>query len=365
MEKMKAGIIGCGNISAVYLENFRNNPVIQIVACADLVVEHAMKRAKEYNIENVYTVDEMLASPDIELIINLTLPATHAEIDLAALEAGKHVYGEKPFATTLEDGKRVLRLSEEKGLRVGAAPDTFLGSGLQTAKQAIDAGVIGKPIAATCFLMGGGPEGWHPSPEFFYAPGGGPMLDMGPYYLTALVDMLGPIYRVSASAGAQITTRTIGSGPKSGMPIPVQTPTHFSGTLDFENGAMVTMIMSFDIPGGSNLPLMEIYGTEGTLVLPDPNFFDGDVKLRRRGEEQWQCLTPVFESEHNERGLGVREMVESIRAGRDHRANGRLGYHVLEAMYAFQKSSLEGQHVILESTYQYGHMPQRATKSVY
>lgn len=365
MERMKAGIIGCGNISAVYLENLKNSPVIEIVACADLVEEHAMKRAKEYGIANVYTVEEMLAHPDIEFIVNLTLPATHAEIDIAVLEAGKHVYGEKPFATTLEDGKRVLNLSEEKGLRVGSAPDTFLGSGIQTAKQAIDDGLIGKPIAATCFLMGRGPEGWHPSPEFFYAPGGGPLLDMGPYYLTALVDMLGPIHRVSASAGAQILSRVIGSGPKSGMPIPVQTPTHYSGTLDFVSGAMVTMIMSFDIPGGSDLPWMEIYGTEGTLVVPDPNFFDGDVKLRRRGEEQWQWLTPVFASGHNERGLGVCEMIESIRAGRDHRANGRLGYHVLEAMYAFQKSSLEGRHINLESTYQYGHVPELASESVY
>jgi predicted dehydrogenase len=358
---MKVGIIGCGNISAIYLANLKNSPVVEVIACADLILERARARAEEYGIANVFTVGEILACPDIELIVNLTLPSTHAAIDKAVLEAGKHVYGEKPLATSLEDGKRILNIADDRGLRVGSAPDTFLGSGIQTVKVAIDAGMIGKPIGATCFQMGGGPEGWHPDPEFFYEPGGGPMLDMGPYYITALVELLGPIYRISASTGIQNPTRTVGSGPKKGKQIPVQTATHFAGTMDFENGAMVTMITSFDIRGGSNLPWMEIYGTEGSLMVPDPNFFNGDVKLRRAGEEEWKLLTPVFESTQNERGLGVNEMVESIRAGRDHRANGRLAYHVLEAMYAFQKSSLEGKHIIMDSTYEFEQQPQMAT----
>ncbi|AOZ91499.1 Gfo/Idh/MocA family protein [Paenibacillus crassostreae] len=364
MEKVKVGIIGCGNISAIYLENLKRDPMIEVVACADLVQDRAKERAQEYGVASVYSVEEMLARPEIELIINLTLPATHAAIDEAVLKAGKHVYGEKPLAISLEDGRRVLDLAEDRGLRVGSAPDTFLGSGIQTAKQAIANGLIGKPISATCFLMGGGPESWHPSPEFFYEVGGGPMFDMGPYYLTALVTLLGPIYRISASAGIQIFTRVIGSGPKKDTMIPVQTPTHFSGTLDFEEGAIATMIMSFDIPGGSALPCLEIYGTEGTLAIPDPNFFDGDVKLRRRGEEQWEILTPIFKSAHNERGIGVRDMAESIHAGRDHQASGRLAYHVLEAMYAFEKSSTEGKHIILESTYQYGQQHVMATEVV-
>ncbi|GIO55424.1 oxidoreductase [Paenibacillus cineris] len=350
--KMKAGIIGCGNISAIYLENLKKSPVVEVVAVADLVTERAQARAEEFGIANAYTVDELLGDKEIELVINLTIPGSHASIDLAALEAGKHVYAEKPLATSLQDGKRVVELAEQKGLRAGSAPDTFLGSGVQTAKAAIEAGKIGIPVAATAFMMGGGPEGWHPDPEFFYAPGGGPMLDMGPYYLTALVELLGSIRRISASVGAQIPMRTIGSGPKSGQQIQVQTPTHLAGTIDFKQGAIATMITSFDIKAGANLPWIEIYGTEGTLSLPDPNFFNGDVKLRRSGSSEWEVLTPVFESTQNERGRGVNDMVEAIRSGRKHRANGNLAYHVLEAMYAFEESSISGSHVVLASSHE-------------
>lgn len=349
---MKAGIIGCGNISAIYLENLKKSPVVEVVAVADLVTERAQARAEEFGIANAYTVDELLGDQEIELVINLTIPGSHASIDLAALEAGKHVYAEKPLATSLQDGKRVVELAEQKGLRAGSAPDTFLGSGVQTAKAAIEAGKIGIPVAATAFMMGGGPEGWHPDPEFFYAPGGGPMLDMGPYYLTALVELLGSIRRISASVGAQIPVRTIGSGPKSGQQIQVQTPTHLAGTIDFKQGAIATMITSFDIKAGANLPWIEIYGTEGTLSLPDPNFFNGDVKLRPSGSSEWEVLTPVFESTQNERGRGVNDMVEAIRSGRKHRANGNLAYHVLEAMYAFEESSISGSHVVLESSHE-------------
>ncbi|WP_145947911.1 Gfo/Idh/MocA family protein [Paenibacillus sp. Y412MC10] len=349
---MKAGIIGCGNISAIYLENLKRSPVVEVVAVADLVTERAQARAEEFGIANAYTVDELLGDQEIELVINLTIPGSHASIDLAALEAGKHVYAEKPLATSLQDGKRVVELAEQKGLRAGSAPDTFLGSGVQTAKAAIEAGKIGIPVAATAFMMGGGPEGWHPDPEFFYAPGGGPMLDMGPYYLTALVELLGSIRRISASVGAQIPMRTIGSGPKSGQQIQVQTPTHLAGTIDFKQGAIATMITSFDIKAGANLPWIEIYGTEGTLSLPDPNFFNGDVKLRRSGSSEWEVLTPVFESTQNERGRGVNDMVEAIRSGRKHRANGNLAYHVLEAMYAFEESSISGSHVVLASSHE-------------
>ncbi|PQP87952.1 Gfo/Idh/MocA family protein [Paenibacillus sp. AR247] len=349
---MKAGIIGCGNISAIYLENLKKSPVVEVVAVADLVTERAQARAEEFGIANAYTVDELLGDQEIELVINLTIPGSHASIDLAALEAGKHVYAEKPLATSLQDGKRVVELAEQKGLRAGSAPDTFLGSGVQTAKAAIEAGKIGIPVAATAFMMGGGPEGWHPDPEFFYAPGGGPMLDMGPYYLTALVELLGSIRRISASVGAQIPMRTIGSGPKSGQQIQVQTPTHLAGTIDFKQGAIATMITSFDIKAGANLPWIEIYGTEGTLSLPDPNFFNGDVKLRRSGSSEWEVLTPVFESTQNERGRGVNDMVEAILSGRKHRANGNLAYHVLEAMYAFEESSISGSHVVLASSHE-------------
>lgn len=357
MTKMKAGIIGCGNISGIYFTNLKNSPWVEVIACADLVMDYAEAKAKEYGIPGVCTVEEMLARPDIDLIINLTIPASHASVDVAALEAGKHVYSEKPLAITLEEGREVLNKADLKGLRVGCAPDTFLGSGVQTAKAAIESGQIGRPIAATAFMMGSGPEAWHHNPEFFYAPGGGPMLDMGPYYLSALVELLGPASRVSASAGIQIPDRSIGSGPLQGKPITVQTPTHLAGTLDFENGAIATMITSFDIFGGSSLPWLEIYGTQGTLSLGDPNYFNGEVKLRKQGSDEWKTLDPVFECGQNERGLGINDMIESIHSNKDHRASGRLAYHVLEIMQSFQQSSLEGRHIVLQSTYHYGKLP--------
>lgn len=349
VQRMKAGLIGCGNISSIYFTNLKSSPVIEIVACADMVKERAEERAKEFGIENVFTPEEMMKQDDIELIINLTIPAAHAGVDLAALAAGKHVYAEKPLAVSLDDGRRTLEKAKETGKRVGSAPDTFLGAGLETARKAIDDGLIGRPIAASAFMMGAGPEGWHPDPEFFYAPGGGPMFDMGPYYLTALTSLLGSMTRVSSSAGIQMPDRKVHSGPKAGTPIRVQTPTHLAGTIDFENGVIATMVTSFDIPGGSQLPRIEIYGTEGTLDLPDPNFFDGTVRLKRAGSDTFEELPPVFEPISNDRGKGVSEMVQAIRENRPHRASGELAYHVLEVMHAFQRSSLEGKHVIIES----------------
>lgn len=351
MIKMKAGIIGCGNISGIYLKNLKDSPLVEVVACADLIPERARQRADEFNIANVYNVEELLARPEIDLIVNLTIPASHANVDIAALEAGKHVYSEKPLAVTLEEGLQIISLADQKRLRVGCAPDTFLGSTVQTAKAAIESGLIGRPIAATAFNMGLGPEAWHHNPEFFYAPGGGPMMDMGPYFLAAMVELLGPACRVSASTGIQIPDRMIGSGPNSGKAITVQTPTHLAGTVDFENGSILTMITSFDIFGGSDLPWMEIYGTQGTLSLADPNYFNGDVKLRRPGQEQWETLEPVFECGRNERGLGINDMVQAIENHRDHRASAQMAYHILEIMHSFQQSSSEGRHIVLESSY--------------
>jgi predicted dehydrogenase len=352
VERMRAGIIGCGNISTVYLENLKNSPLIEVVAVADLLEERARARADEFNIENVYKVDELLCQPEIELVFNLTVPGSHALTDVAILEAGKHVYSEKPLSVSLEDGRRVLDVAKAKNLRVGCAPDTFLGAGIQTARHAIQTGMIGQPVAATAFLMGRGPEWWHENPEFFYAAGGGPMFDMGPYYLTSLIHLLGPIRRISGSVGIQIPERYIHSGPKSGTPLQVETPTHLAGTLDFHNGAIVTLITSFDIQGASELPRIEIYGTKGTLSLPDPNFFNGDVKLRRPGEENAQLLKPLFDCGKNERGIGAGEMVRAIRSNKNHRVNAELAYHVLEALHAFQRSSLEGKHITLESTFE-------------
>lgn len=351
MTRMKLGIVGCGNISAIYLQNLAASEWVEVIAVADRVIEKAEERAAEFGIGTACTVEELLANESIELVLNLTIPASHAPVHLAALEAGKHVYGEKPLAVSLEDARLILDEANRRNLRVGCAPDTFLGAGVTTARRAITEGLIGRPVAGTAFMLGGGPEGWHTDPEFFYAYGGGPMFDMGPYYLTALVNLLGPIQRIGASTGIQIPDRVVGSGPKAGTPISVQTPTHLAGTLDFAGGPIVTMIMSFDVRGATELPRMEIYGTAGTLSLPDPNFFGGDVRLRRAGSESWETLTPVFDSARNERGLGVEDMVKSIWEDRRHRASGELAYHVLEAMHAFMRSSAESRHITLESSY--------------
>ena len=349
MNRLKVGVIGCGNISPAYLTYLKNSSKVTITACADLLPDKAQERASEFGIENAYTVEGMLKS-DVDIILNLTIPAAHAEISIAALDHGKHVYTEKPLAVSLTDGKRILELAARKGLVVGSAPDTFLGSGIQTSRQAILSGAIGRPVAASAFMMGGGPEGWHPNPAFFYMAGGGPMFDMGPYYLTTLVRLLGPISRISGSVGSQIPERKVGSGPLAGTPILVQTPTHYSGTLDFAGGAIATLITSFDIPGGSILPRIEIYGTEGTLLVPDPNYFDGEVKIRKAGSEEWETVDPSFESIGNERGRGLEDMAEAIAESRPPLASGVLAYHVLEAMHAFSRSSQEGRHVVLEST---------------
>lgn len=349
MTKMKIGIIGCGSIIPAYLNYLGKSEVVEIHALADILPNKAHERAAEFGIENVFTVDQMLQSEDIELILNLTIPSAHASVSIAALEHGKHVYVEKPLSISLEEAKQTLDLAEARHLRVGCAPDTFLGAGLETCRQVIEQELIGKPIAAAAFMMGAGPEDWHPNPEFFYAAGGGPMLDMGPYYLTALVHLLGPIARISGSAGIQTPERIVKSGPHMGKVIPVSVPTHYSGTLDFTNGAIGTLITSFDIPGGSTLPWIEIYGTKGTLAVPDPNMFDGDVRIRLHGSEEWNTIPHIFEGEMNERGRGIEDMARAIAEGRDHRASGLIAYHVLEAMYAFETSSREGRHVELSS----------------
>ncbi|WP_410768209.1 Gfo/Idh/MocA family protein [Fontibacillus sp. BL9] len=349
MTKMKVGIIGCGNISPAYLRNLENSDVIKIHALADLLPEKAKERAREFGIANVCTVEEMLMHPEIGIILNLTIPASHASINMSALGSGKHVYVEKPLSISLADAKATLDMASANQLRVGCAPDTFLGAGIETARRAIREGFIGKPVAATAFMMGAGPEGWHPNPEFFYAEGGGPMFDMGPYYLTALVNLLGPVTHISATVASPLPERTIGSGPRAFETIPVRTATHYSGTLSFAGGAVGTMVTSFDIVGGSSLPWIEIYGTEGSLSLPDPNYFDGDVKIRRSGSEQWETLPPVFMSGPNERGRGLEDMARAISAGHEHRANGMVAYHVLEAMHAFERSSREGSRIELVS----------------
>jgi predicted dehydrogenase len=345
------GIVGCGNISGIYMEAGNKWDILNIVACADIDLPRAAAQAAKYGIPKACSVEELLADPSIDIVINLTIPAAHAEVALAALAAGKSVYNEKPLALEREQAKRMLDLAREKGLRVGCAPDTFLGGGLQTCRKLIDEGVIGEPIGASAAMMSHGPEGWHPNPDFFYQPGAGPMFDMGPYYLTALTTLLGPVRRVSGSTRVSFPERVIGSEPLRGQVIKVNTPTHIVGVLDFAAGAIATIVTSFDV-WSSELPRMEIYGSKGTLSLPDPNTFGGPVRLRLAGEQSWTEVPITHSYTQNSRGLGVADMAEAIRSGRAHRANGELAYHVLDLMHTIHDASREGRHVEMTSSCQ-------------
>lgn len=350
-DKVKVGVIGCGKISGAYFNTNKTFNFFDIVACADLDLERAKASAAEYGIAKPCSVDELLADPEIGFVINLTIPQAHGPITQAALQNGKSVYNEKPFTVTREEAKQAIALAKEKGLRVGSAPDTFLGGGHQTCRKLIDDGAIGVPIGAVAFMGCHGHESWHPSPEFYYKVGGGPMFDMGPYYLTALINMLGPVRRVTGSARITFPERTITSEPLNGQKITVDVPTHIAGVLDFENGAIGNILMSFDL-WSHNLPCLEIYGTEGSLQVPDPNGFGGEVKLRKPGASEWQSVELTHGYTNNARGIGMADMALAMQTGRDHRCNERVAYHALDLMHAFHDASTQGRHVELESTCQ-------------
>jgi len=350
MKKIKLGIVGCGKISGIYFKNlctvFDN---VEVAACADLDIERARAKAAEYETVDVCALEEMLVNPAIELIVNLTTPQGHYPIAMAAVQAGKHVYNEKPLTLTRAEAQELLATADKTGVLVGNAPDTFLGAGMQTCCHLIDEGLIGTPIGAQAFLLGAGHERWHPDPEFYYKKGGGPMFDMGPYYLTALVSLLGPVKRVTGSARISFPKRTIGSEKKHGQIIDVEVPTHVTGIMDFASGAIGTIVTSFDVQG-SQTPRIEIFGSEGTLSVPDPNTFGGPVRVKRKDTNEWEEL-PLREGyAENARGLGVSDMAAAIREGRPHRANAKVGYHVLDLMHAFHDASEQGRHVVLEST---------------
>ena len=351
MKKVKVGIIGCGNISGIYMQQSQTFDILELNACADIITERAQSQAAKYGIPRVLSVDELLADPEIEIVLNLTIPNAHASVAFAALAAGKSVYNEKPLAISREDGQKMLQIAAEEGLKVGGAPDTFMGAGIQTCIKLINDGAIGKPVAATAFMLCHGHESWHPDPEFYYKVGGGPLFDMGPYYLTALVSMLGPVVRVSGSAQASFPTRKITSQPKNGTIITVDTPTHLSATLDFSDGAVATLITSFDI-WAHHLPCIEIHGTEGSLSVPDPNTFGGTVQLWTSASRKWEDVPLVPIRSENSRSIGVADMAYAIRTGRAHRANGQMAYHVLDVMHAVHDASKHSRYVCLESTCQ-------------
>lgn len=350
MKKLKIGIIGCGNISSIYMENCQKFPHLELIACADLDVERAQSQAEKFGIPKACSVEELLSDQAIELVINLTIPKAHAIVCIQALEAGKHVYTEKPLAVTREEGRQILETAKKKNLLVGSAPDTFLGAGIQTAIHLIEQGEIGEQIGASAFMICRGHEHWHPDPAFYYDTGGGPMFDMGPYYLTALVALLGPIKRISGSVRISYPERTVLSQPKAGTKIEVSTPTHISGVIDFASGVIGNITTSFDAFGGTSLPPIEIYGSEGTLLVPDPNTFGGPVKIRKRDENEFKEVPLAYGNAQNSRGLGVADMAKAILEGGNYRANGDLAYHVLEAMHGFHDSSDNGKHYLMEST---------------
>jgi predicted dehydrogenase len=339
MKKIKLGIIGCGNISEIYLKNCTQRfDMLEVSACADMLVERAKIRAEQFNVAKACSVDDLMADSEIDIVVNLTIPKAHGDICIKALNAGKHVYVEKPLSVEREEAQSVLALAMEKNLLVGGAPDTFLGGGLQTCRKLLDDGWIGQPIAATAFMMGNGPETWHPDPEFLYRYGAGPLFDMGPYYITTLISLLGSVESVFASQKISSSERIITSSPKYGQKIKVEVPTYSSGILNFKNGVIANLITSFDI-SGSQLPFIEIYGSEGTISVPDPNFFDGPVKICRKGSSGWSDVPLVYGSNDNSRGIGVADMACALIKGRKHRACGKLTYHVLDIIHGFSDAS--------------------------
>jgi predicted dehydrogenase len=345
-QPLRVGIVGLGAISGQYLSTFARLEAVRLVAVADLDNARAELVAAEQGVRAL-TVDELTADPEVDLVLNLTTPAAHAEVALKAITAGKDVYGEKPLAATLEDARTVIKAGSAAGVRVGCAPDTVLGTGVQTARKAIDDGAIGKPVAATATMMTPGHERWHPNPDFYYQPGGGPLLDMGPYYVTTLVTLLGPVVSVVGAASHTRATRAIGSGPREGTVIPVDVDTHVTGVLRHESGVLSTLVMSFDSVA-TRASEIEVHGQTGSLVVPDPNQFDGDVQLHELGGA-WRTLQPSAGYRDAGRGYGVADLATTP-PGAPARANGDIAYHVLDVMTALLASADSGTLVTVEST---------------
>ncbi len=338
----RVGIVGCGNISDTYFEITQKFQQLEVVACTDMDAAKLRAQSEKYGVRAM-TLRELLAS-DVEVVVNLTPPAAHAAVTLQALEAGKHVYTEKPLAVSLADGLAIRDLAASQGLRVGCAPDTFLGAGLQTSRELLESDAIGTPLNAFATMMSRGPEGWHPNPGFFYQPGAGPLFDMGPYYITALVNFFGAVKSVTASARMSLATRTAQNGDQ----IPVGTPTHVSANLEFRAGHLATLLVTFDAQH-STLPRIEVYGTGGTLLAPDPNTFGGDVQVRTDARDEWVTQELHRPYQENSRGLGLADMMQAVSEGRPHRANLDLGLHVLETMHAILDSAEQGRRVTLET----------------
>jgi predicted dehydrogenase len=352
-EPVGVAVIGCGFISNEYLGNLTSFADVRVVFCADLDVSRAKTQAAEYaevdgRCPEAGTVQQALEHRDVELVVNLTIPAAHAEVTEAALAAGKHVWTEKPLALDTATGQRLLNAADRAGLRLGCAPDTVLGAGLQTARRAIASGAIGAPQTALTLMQVPGPERWHPDPEFLYQRGAGPLYDIGPYYLSALATVFGPVTSVAAVGRRSRETRTIATGPKAGTEFAVNTSTHVSALLQYAGGAAATLVVSFESPARRQ-GFVEITGTEATLAMPDPNQFTGETRVRTADADDWTVLPAAGPA--NGRGLGVLDMARAVRTGAPHRATGELGLHVLETMDAIERSIATGVFEPVHSTF--------------
>lgn len=338
MKPMGVGVIGCGNIAPVYFEAGKRFQAFNIVACADSDPARAEAAAESHGVPRVLASEALLADPEVELVLILTPPPSHTALLEAAIAAGKHAYTEKPLGLSVAASAALVETAEARNLHIGCAPDTVLGAGVQTVRKLIDDGWIGRPVSATAFMQCPGHESWHPDPAFYYAPGGGPLFDMGPYYLTALITLFGPVKSVCAMAGRAVESRIVTSEGRYGDRIPVEVPTHVAGTLAFETGPIVSLVMSFDVVGHA-VPHLEIHGTEGSISAPDPNTFGGPVLLKRRGADRFSEVPLSHAYATQSRGLGLAEMAEALRAGRRPRASGELALHVLACMEALHDSA--------------------------
>ena len=345
-KSLVVGIIGAGYISGQYLATLSRLPELQLVAIADVVADRARATAANVAGLDAMTVDEMLATEAIDVIVNLTVPAAHAEVSLAVLRAGKSIYSEKPLATSTVDARAILQAAEHRGLRVGCAPDTVLGSGIQSARKVIDDGTLGRVVAASATMMVPGHELWHPQPNFYYQPGGGPLFDMGPYYLSALVTLLGPIASVDARSSRPKTVRTIATGEHAGTPFPVEIDTHVSALVEHSSGALTTLTMSFDVVATMSANI-EVHGDLGSMIVSDPNTFDGVPELMMLGHESWQYAPETTGYVNGGRGIGLLDFADS---SADIRASGHLGFHVLDVMESILESAREGRRHEISST---------------
>jgi len=357
--KLGVGIVGCGNISAAYFSLSKLFRGMEVRACADLDMAAAQARAREFGVR-AETVPNLLAADDVDIVVNLTIPAAHYEVSKAALDAGRHVYSEKPFVLSLKDGLDLKKRADRKGLRVGSAPDTFLGGAHQLARALVDSGALGRITSGTAFVMSHGMEHWHPNPDFFFQPGGGPVLDIGPYYVADLVQLIGPVRRVAAFATIPAPQRTITSKPRYGQKITVATPTTIHAILEFHNGAVVSLDTSWDVWTHGHAPI-ELYGEQGTLFVPDPNFFGGEVRYTKKSDPvrktpRWNHPFLVPNQQHpqgamaNYRTSGLADMAIAIAEGRPHRCSMELALHAIDVMTGILRSGETGKFVEMRTT---------------